>query len=353
MKVVRTHNGIIRKYLHILIKPTISFSLGPLVNIIPRWLFTSPRIANWMGRSWGQLAAQTRGSQIQILILLIFCPHNHRKYWAFIVDFWHILRLYLWIKMRLYQPYYVHSSRQLNLNLVTPTCHMVSTCCLCLKLRLKGVIQPRLISPSLSLAPSKGHRTEQSQSWEGSEPIHIKFSSPSHAWEVLKYFLKYSRMHGVRIMGSTWLSSENGKRCRHCEVQTRHSDLDSTGHWTQVWLHLHLQLNGHSQIYWMTSTVCCLATDKTRTENSENGKGDGKTTRIFFLKLYTFYIYPYIPLIHTLNILFCWFFDFVLPGHKNNVRSRNIIFNYYSNGQTGGGNFILKYIFWNITTQYQ
>ena len=164
---------------------------------------------------------------------------------------------------------------------------------------------------SLSLAPSKGHRTEQSQSWEGSEPIHIKFSSPSHAWEVLKYFLKYSRMHGVRIMGSTWLSSENGKRCRHCEVQTRHSDLDSTGHWTQVWLHLHLQLNGHSQIYWMTSTVCCLATDKTRTENSENGKGDGKTTRIFFLKPYTFYI----SYTHTYLWYILWIFysvDFLI-----------------------------------------
>ena len=43
-------------------------------------------------------------------------------------------------------------------------------------------------------------------------------------------------MHGVRIMGSAWRSSENRKKCRHCEVQTRHSDLDrnesdpGTGH---------------------------------------------------------------------------------------------------------------------------
>ena len=79
-------------------------------------------------------------------------------------------------------------------------------------------------------------------------------------------------------------------------------------------------------------------------------KGWRKNYRdIFFEGLH----FLHIPLIHTLNILFSWFFDFVLLGHKNNVRSRNIIFNYYSNGQTGGGNFILKYIFWNITTQYQ
>ena len=34
---------------------------------------------------------------------------------------------------------------------------------------------------------------------------------------------------------------------------------------------------------------------------------------------------------------------FVLLGHKNNVRSRNIIFNYNGNGHDGEGGFYIKY----------
>lgn len=192
-------------------------------------------------------------------------------------------------------------------------------------------------------ASSKGHYSELSQTWEGSEPIHIRFSPPSHAWEVLKYFLKYLLAARSEDNGfSMALLTQNGKRCRHCEVQTRHSDLDSnesdpgTGHWSQVWLHLHLQLNGHPQIYWMTSTVCCLATKHGQKIRGMDRKGDGKTTWQFFLNILLFFLH-------------CWFFDLVLLGHKNNVRSRNIIFNYYSNGQTGGGTFILKYIFCEIS----
>ena len=156
-------------------------------------------------------------------------------------------------------------------------------------------------------------------------------------------------------MGSACRFSENGKKCRHCEVQTRHSDLDFNEndrrgtllHRAQVWLHLHLQLNRHLQIYWTTSAVCCLAT-KTRPEHARNGKGDGKTKmKVKIVKSDEHFF------VKTQNLLIFFFyastFWIVLLRHENNVRSRNIILNYYSNGQKGGGTFILKYIFSEIS----
>ena len=236
MKVVRTHNSKTSTYL----KPTISFSLAACeYNSAMTLHFSSDCKLN--GAELRSARGWTRGSSTNTDTINFLSPqsYKYRKYWAFMYCwFLAYFEIFSGIKMRLYQLSRLHSSpAELELGYPHMPHGVVHTCCLCLMLRLKEVNQPRLISPSLSsllFAPSKGRRSEQSQTWEGSEPIHIKFSFPSHAWEVLKYFLKYSWMHGVRIMGSTWLSTEKGKKCRHCEVQTRHSDLDSndrdTGH---------------------------------------------------------------------------------------------------------------------------
>ena len=156
------------------------------MNIIPRWLFTSPRIANWMGRSWGQLAARTRGSRTNTNTINFLSPqsYKYRKYWAFIVDFWRILRLfsvYQNASLPATQITFLDWWTWTWLNRHTPH-GVVHTCCLCLMLRLKGVIQPRLISPScysrrLKVTAPSNHRPERVQNLfiSNFHPMHEKF----------------------------------------------------------------------------------------------------------------------------------------------------------------------------------
>ena len=322
--------GIIRKYLHNNNQALDLRGGGEYYSAMTRHF--CPRIANWMGRSSGQLVARTRGRHTNTNTINFLSPHNHTNTENIGLLCWFLAYLNDFCFLSKCVENYFISRHSRTWTWFQPGPHsphgVVHTCCLCLMLRLKQVIPAPsdfslllLRRESRLFASSKGHYSELSQTWEGSEPIHIRFSPPSHAWEVLKYFLKYLLAARSEDNGfSMALLTQNGKRCRHCEVQTRHSDLDSnesdpgTGHWSQVWLHLHLQLNGHPQIYWMTSTVCCLATkhgQKIRGMERVTEKLPGK----FFLNILLFFLH-------------CRFFDLVLLGHKNNVRSRNIIFKY-------------------------
>ena len=297
--------GIIRKYLHNNNQALDLRGGGEYYSAMTRHF--SPRIANWMGRSSGQLVAETRGrhTNTNTINFLSSQSYKYTKYWAAVLIFSIFEWLLLFIKMR---RKLFHFSTLPNLNLVWawpphPTwCgpHMLSVSDVASKISNPGPVWflPPPPPPRERLfASSKGHYSELSQTWEGSEPIHIRFSPPSHAWEVLKYFLKYLLAARSEDNGfSMALLTQNGKRCRHCEVQTRHSDLDSnesdpgTGHWSQVWLHLHLQLNGHPQIYWMTSTVCCLATkhgQKIRGMERVTEKLPGNSFWIFFSSFFT------------------------------------------------------------------
>ena len=123
------------------------------------------------------------------------------------------------------------------------------------------------------------------------------------------------------------------------EVQTLRSPDETLRPWQHWTLDTSLAASAFT-VKWTLADLLddlhsLLSRDRQNTDRKfGEWKGWRKNYRDIFLKLYTFYI---IPLIHTLNILFCWFFDFVLLGHKNNVRSRNIIFNYSTNGHGRGG----------------
>ena len=182
MKVVRTHNSKISTYI---------FKTNNLIFAGRLWILFRDDSSLRLGSQieWGGAEASLRLGHVaaaQILILLIFCPHNHTN----TENIGHLLLIFgvfwdffLCIKMRLYQLPRLHSSTgELELGYRHTPHGVVHTCCLCLMLRLKGVIQPRLISPScysrrLKVTAPSNHRPERVQNLfiSNFHPMHEKF----------------------------------------------------------------------------------------------------------------------------------------------------------------------------------